>query len=931
MICSQPAYITTFDIQEITTQISAQNFTSGSVFGSQINISNTFIDIQDNTYAVTVSPLFQDQNQFYNIKIQFGSQNIQTGELLSASSSIIINNLRLISKLQSSIQMNSGYMISILQRHCNSASIKDMYLNLTITASSSGLGLFNQLYGQIQLINYQISGVYETQGWISFGAIVANTSQIIVKFLNFVPQSFTVGNMSAALFCVINSSNIEISKTVIKLGDQNTSLQITSITTTATKYLQFGGLISMSNSSRIVIAEISYYSNLSCQTQYINNSGWLLGSSISSSSQILLQSICLSITLLSDANMSQFGVIGICNGNISLISLNIQKTCNFAIIINYGVFGQVNNSQLLKVSNINIQIYISIKYGNNASVLVGVLDSQNCSISNLLFYNSSSNNTGISGLISFSLKDIYIYSCSVDNVNLQQSGDIGLFISKALGYICITSSQVSDSFIYQGGYAGGFLAFVDSDINISRSISNNIVIESKYNLGGILGKIANLIHNAYLADTNSSGCQITSQTGYTIGGIIGTQESVCVVLNSQSVGNILITNNSGSGVGGIVGFSTINTTIITGQVINLFVCSVNFGNGGFIGYSCVTIIINSKIYNISINSTNQTGGFVGNQTSNSTIIKCSLENVSLNSNKQVGGIIGSSLSYANISNVILNNCSIKSQNYIAGGFIATSNFSNIQQCQLINMIIVSYQQCGGIIGITQDLTAYNIIDNVIIQNINIQSLTGSVGGFIGISISTTQIFMSEIYNVLITSANDSTGLGGFVGFSQHIISINDCIGQNITILSNSQGIGGFIGNSNVTTLINCTIYNSKFKSDIYVGGLIGKIQQNLTNIDQQLQILFDMVQVKNIDISTNNYSGSFIGYYNSNYNLIIKNSNIHTVNIQSSISTKLVIGNIQNNVTYTVQNSKSEGNNYINNIKLNTCSVISVLTNISGC
>ncbi|CAL6026590.1 Conserved_hypothetical protein [Hexamita inflata] len=736
--------------------------------------------------------------------------------------------------------------------------------------------------------------------------------------------------MSAALFCIINSSNVEISKTVIKLGDQNTSLQITSITTTATKYLQFGGLISMSNSSRIVIAEISYQSNLSCQTQFINNSGWLLGSSISSSSQILLQSICISITLLSQANMSQFGVIGICNGNISLTSLNIQKTCNFVMLINYGVFGYVNNSQLLKVSNINIQIQISIIQSNNASVLVGVLDSQNCSISNLQFYNSSSNNTGISGLISISIQDIYIQSSSINNVNLQQSGDIGLFISKALGYICITLSKVSNCYIYQGGYAGGFLAFVDSDINISSSISNNIVIESKYNLGGILGKIANLIHNTYLADINSSDNKITSQTGYTIGGIIGTQESVCVVINSYSVGNTLITNNSGSGVGGIVGFSTINTTIIAGQVINLFVCSVNFGNGGFIGYSSITIIINSKIYNISINSTNQTGGFVGNQTSNATIWKCSLENISLNTNKQVAGIIGCSQSYTNISNVILNNCSITSQNYIAGGFIATSNFSNIQQCKLNNIIIVSYLQCGGVIGITQDLTAQSIIDNVIIQNLNIQSLTGSsVGGFIGISISTTQIFMSEIQNVLITSANDSTGLGGFVGFSQHNISINNCIGQNITILSNSQAIGGFIGNSNVTTLINCTIQNSKFKSEIYVGGLIGKIQQNLINSDQQ--IYFDMAQVKNIDISSNNYSGSFIGYYNSNLNLIIKNSNINTVNIQSSISTKLVIGNIQNNVTYIVQNSKSEGNNYINNIKLDTCSVISVLTNISGC
>ncbi|CAL6111655.1 Hypothetical_protein [Hexamita inflata] len=105
--CSASIYITTFDIQTITNQVTTtNNFSRGYVFGTANIIQNGFISISDNVYVV-VQPLFQFQNTFTNIKIQIGNQIIKSrgGAMLTPLTSININQVNIISKDGSQIQV----------------------------------------------------------------------------------------------------------------------------------------------------------------------------------------------------------------------------------------------------------------------------------------------------------------------------------------------------------------------------------------------------------------------------------------------------------------------------------------------------------------------------------------------------------------------------------------------------------------------------------------------------------------------------------------------------------------------------------------------------------------------------------------------------------------------------------------------------------
>ncbi|CAL6115569.1 Conserved_hypothetical protein [Hexamita inflata] len=89
--CHQSIYITTFDIQAITHSVTNNaNYSSGYVFKTATVITNAFIDISNNVYT-TVKPLFQSQASFTNIKVQISTQTINSGSILTAATSIVIN------------------------------------------------------------------------------------------------------------------------------------------------------------------------------------------------------------------------------------------------------------------------------------------------------------------------------------------------------------------------------------------------------------------------------------------------------------------------------------------------------------------------------------------------------------------------------------------------------------------------------------------------------------------------------------------------------------------------------------------------------------------------------------------------------------------------------------------------------------------------
>ncbi|CAL6018469.1 Hypothetical_protein [Hexamita inflata] len=84
-ICDLPQYSTSFDIVDISYNIFTSDYDKGYVFSSSVIIQNTYISIQKSVYNNIVSPLFQTQGSFLNLKIEIKQQIIGTGSILTPS------------------------------------------------------------------------------------------------------------------------------------------------------------------------------------------------------------------------------------------------------------------------------------------------------------------------------------------------------------------------------------------------------------------------------------------------------------------------------------------------------------------------------------------------------------------------------------------------------------------------------------------------------------------------------------------------------------------------------------------------------------------------------------------------------------------------------------------------------------------------------
>ncbi|CAL6025330.1 Conserved_hypothetical protein [Hexamita inflata] len=169
--CSQSIYISTFDISAITKTVSVYNYTNGYVFNSSVSVNNSFININNNVYEAVVLPLFQNQSQFINLKIQLENQLLVGGHLLTGSGKIIINQMKIISRENSTLSANSGNFC-ILTSTSNNVSISNLMLNLSFTLSWGNISLVNQITSVLNITNYQILGDYRTQNCI---AMIGNT------------------------------------------------------------------------------------------------------------------------------------------------------------------------------------------------------------------------------------------------------------------------------------------------------------------------------------------------------------------------------------------------------------------------------------------------------------------------------------------------------------------------------------------------------------------------------------------------------------------------------------------------------------------------------------------------------------------------------------------------------------------------------------
>ncbi|CAL6032742.1 Conserved_hypothetical protein [Hexamita inflata] len=960
MICGQPQYVSSFDINSVSNSISSSNFTNGSVFGSINNVQNAFIDIQNGAYETSVQPLFAAQNQFYNIKIQVGNQIVNNGQILSSNNAIIINQMSIVSRSQTVFRIIQ--QVSILQTSSIDTHIREMLLNLTVLNSTGNLGLIGSLTGSLSIKNYQISGNYETQGSMSLGVIIASSSIIIIKYVNFLPNLYNYGNESSYLFSSLNQCNVELSKITVNLGNQSYQFNLSQQPSTNSTQQQFGGFVSNTNSSRILISEISYVSYLSCTTQFMTKSGLILGIVNSSTSQTVLQGLCFYTSINATTNLEIFGLIGKLDGNVTFKLSQINNIINDSTIINnYGTIGKI--SLLSAFSSfqdliISQNIYL-VSGGINAGLIAQQYSIQS-QYYNITLENSIFNCTGISGgLLAQTQSNASLQNIKAYNININSTGDSGAVIAQSSLNIQLINIVVNISFVNSIQYVGEFIASTNSNTKIYYGQIINISVSSAVNnLGGVIG-ILSPNQQAIIQNINASDTKIFSLTACSTGTIIGiTDQNSYAEVQSAFVIGVNISANGGGGSAGIVGFSYAKTLISQSTVLNLYMNSSSNGVGAMIGQSYEQIINECKAINIILISVNRVGGFVGLQQLLITISNGYVNNLSITTNQQAGGIIGllcqnASINNASINNVIIqcgqqagglvgqsqrfvqisqslvNNTKINSNMSTGGGLVGTVTDAIIQQCQVNNIEIFSVQQCGGIVGSVSSSNQL-IINIVKVNNATLGSTQFySIGGIVGISDSFVSISNSSVYNIVINAVG-CNGAAGIIGYSTSNSSLSNNIVNYLYINSTAQGSSGIIGQSNISIIVNCSVSNTFINASLSSGGIIGYSLTNVSTLNQQLSTSIQNCYVHNLTILQSTISGGVIGYYSSVQKLSISYQTINTVNLKTQSQHSIVIGKSLLS-TYQIDNSSSYGQNIINGVTQVNCPALNTTTNINGC
>ncbi|CAL6027312.1 Conserved_hypothetical protein [Hexamita inflata] len=484
--CSQEFFTSSFNIQNITNQISASsNFSSGYVFSSSTVIQNAFIDISDNVYTITVYPLFQSQNIFINLKIQFGTQLLQSGSLILTQSSVQINQMTIVSRLDSQLTVNSAKQLNILTSSSTSSNLTNLLVNLSFAPSGGNIALINNINGVLNISGYQILGSFVSTGTVSMIGLNVNIATIYVNKVSFSPTMYNVGNGSSYLFAnAISTSSFICNNIALVLGSSLNYLVFGSVTSSLSNYFQFGGILTniQSNINCIVnVNNIILDSYQKFSTNYVNYSGFLVGFIQSRSGNVIIKNICLQQNMISKTLAFKYlGLVGFNYGNALIQNASIIFSAQQECVSGLGVIGiQEQDAQVI---NLRICISFIVSQGGFVGSIFGAPEGQNCSIlnttvvggniisslsqyyfggfcgyvyevTNMTIFNSTISQTNISGtayiggLIGFAQSTIYIINSKIQLVHLTSSSSVGIVFGVSSGVYSFIGSASSSNYI----------------------------------------------------------------------------------------------------------------------------------------------------------------------------------------------------------------------------------------------------------------------------------------------------------------------------------------------------------------------------------------------------------------------------------------------------------------------------------------------------
>ncbi|CAL5995258.1 Conserved_hypothetical protein [Hexamita inflata] len=485
LICLQFMYIQTFEITSITFNVSnSVNFSNGYVFNTASFIINAFIDVSDLIYSSTVQPLFQTQSTFNNIKLQIGTQSVNSGAIISNLNSIVINQMNIISKIGTQIIVNAGYQLNIVQNTIQSASITNLMINLTFAMSQGNITLFNSITSEINISNYQILGCYLSTKSVTMIGLSILQAQIKLNNLTFMPTHYNVGNFSSYFLSNVTQCTVYLNQIVIVMGNSSNYLTTNSIASDVNNKFYFGGLITKINSSIIQVIQIIYNSYASYYTNYLHYSGLLIGNS-SGSNNVQISSVCLQQTIISSTtSFIFFGIVGYFDGNISFLQSQVNLTVQGNYFCGMSIVGQLTPDCIFS-EFINIKSTVNYSATNTSSyAYISGLVGHSQSHENSLIKNSVVNQSNIAGAQYFiGGFQSYVYNGSitfinttVQNSNITSTGSyIGGYVGRAQNsQIIMTNAKILYSKIHGGSNWGIVLGYNDnSTLNINNSSSFN--------------------------------------------------------------------------------------------------------------------------------------------------------------------------------------------------------------------------------------------------------------------------------------------------------------------------------------------------------------------------------------------------------------------------------------------------------------------------
>ncbi|CAL5987507.1 Conserved_hypothetical protein [Hexamita inflata] len=494
--CKQELFTQQFDIQSITQQINiSSNFSAGYVFSSGIVIKNAFIDISNNVYTTTIYPIFQSQNSYINLKIQFGTQYLNSGSLILSSSTLIaIQQMNIVSRPGSQLTVNN--FLNILVSTSTSANITNLLVNLTFAPSNGNITLISNIYGYLNISGYQVLGTYVSTQTVAMIGLNLNTVIVNVYQVSFKPSVYNIGNGSSYLFgnTINNNTNtIIINQLAILLGS---SSNFQHLTNSQSSNYQYGGIIYYINcaNSNVNVNNVIFDSYQHFTTNQVWHSGFLIGFVQFSRTCIILQNICLQQNISSVSQQFYYcGLIGNNQGNISILDASIFISVQVAYIHCFGIIGiqrQLNS----EIINIKTTFILLASNCDSVGSIIGYI------------HNASS----------------YIQNMSVQVGNISSGSNLGGIVGnqQATTNISVQNSLISQTNISGSSNIGGFVGICYSNLYLIQSKIQFVHLSSPRDVGIIVG----LSYSGIYYFSNSS-----SITNY----INGVQQSECTVLSNN--------------------------------------------------------------------------------------------------------------------------------------------------------------------------------------------------------------------------------------------------------------------------------------------------------------------------------------------------------------------------------------------------------------